>query len=272
MRQGVIPDEWKISRVTPLPKSYPPTSVENDVRPISITNTIAKSAEKFLSRWFDDFFEKHLDRNQFGSTASRSTTHALIKITHEIFKASEDSNNFIRLLFVDFSKAFDLIDHNILLQKFTDYDFPPHLTVWSLAFLQNRQQFVKIGNHQSELQVTNAGTPQGTISGPNDFKLLINDLSFDLDYAKYVDDTTVLSVSSNPTDNSLQLAANHLVNWTAHNHMIVNGSKTKEMLIHFGSLDNNLIPPITINSASTERVVTFKLLGVISSDLSWVHM
>jgi len=88
--------------------------------------------------------------------------------------------------------------------------------------------------------VSNAGTPQGTISGPNDFKLLINDLSFELDYAKYVDDTTVLSVSSNPADNSLQLAANHLVDWTTHNYMIVNECKTKEMLIHFGSVDNNL--------------------------------
>jgi len=171
---------------------------------------------------------------------------------------------------VDFSKAFDLIDHNILLQKFKDYSFPAHLTVWSLEFLKDRQQFVKIGNDHSKCRVSNAGTPQGTISGPNDFKLLINDLSFELDYAKYVDDTTVLSVSSNPADNSLQLAANHLVDWTTHNHMIVNECKTKEMLIHFGSVDNNLVPSISINAIPIERVTTFKLLGVmISADLSW---
>ena len=123
---------------------------------------------------------------------------------------------------------------------------------------------------QSALRVANAGIPQGTISGPNDFKLLINDLKFDLDYAKYVDDTTVLSVSLNPNDNSLQLAADHLVNWTSHNHMVVNESKTKEMLIYFGSSDKDLVPPILVNDLAIGRVTTFKLLGVIiSSDLSW---
>jgi hypothetical protein len=61
---------------------------------------------------------------------------------------------------------------------------------------------------------THAGTPQGTLAGPNDFKLLINDLTFDKEYIKYVDDTTVLSVSTNPQNSSLQVSADHLVEWT----------------------------------------------------------
>ena len=73
---------------------------------------------------------------------------------------------------------------------------PEHVTVWSLDFLNDRKQFVKIGESVSSTTVFRAGTPQlGTVSGPNDFKLVINDLSFNTAYAKYVDDTTVLSVS-----------------------------------------------------------------------------
>ena len=198
VRQGVVPDCWKISRVTPLPKQHPPSTIEQDFRPIAITNTTAKIAEKFIAQWFNEHFETFLDKNQFGCTSNRSTTHALIKLTHEIFRASENSNNFIRILFVDFTKAFDLIDHNVLLNKFIDYDFPPHISVWSLSFLHDRQQFTKVAGAISSAQRSNAGTPQGTLSGPNDFKLLINDLKFDLPYVKYVDDTTTFSISIDP--------------------------------------------------------------------------
>jgi len=97
-------------------------------------------------------------------------------------------------LFVDFSKAFDLVDHNILLNKFIDSKFPPHITAWSLAFLQDRKQFVRLNSQQSTIQSFNAGTPQGTIAGPNDFQMLINDLRFGIHYAKFVDDITMSSV------------------------------------------------------------------------------
>ena len=98
-------------------------------------------------------------------------------------------------MFVDFSKAFDLIDHNVLLQKFLQYEIPQHVLVWYLDFLTNRRQFVRIGDSISNIVTTNAGTPQGTITGPDDLKLLINDLNFDLEYIKYVDDTTAVSMA-----------------------------------------------------------------------------
>ena len=130
---------------------------------------------------------------------------------HELFVASDCSKNIIRILFVDFSKAFDLIDHNILLNKFNGNDVPEHVTVCSLDFLNDRKQFVKIGESVSNTTVFRAGTPQSTMSGPNDFKLITNDLSFNTAYAKYVDDTTVLSVSKNVNDDTLKACADHLV-------------------------------------------------------------
>jgi len=85
---------------------------------------------------------------------------------HELFVASDCSQNIIRILFVHFSKAFDLIDHNILLNKFVSNGVPEHVTVWSLDFLNDRKQLVKIGESVSSTTVIRAGTPQGTVSSP----------------------------------------------------------------------------------------------------------
>jgi hypothetical protein len=164
-----------------------------------------------------------------------------------------------------------VLDHNVLLQKFLDYDFPPHIIAWSMSFLHERSQYVRIRNRNSCCRALHAGTPQGTLSGPNDFKLLINDLSFDIDYAKYVDDTTIVSFSEDPNDRSLQSAADHLIDWCSLNGMTINTKKTKEMLIYFGKKFNKeSFSPLEINEEFIERVNSFKLLGVIfSSDLSW---
>ena len=121
------------------------------------------------------------------------------------------------------------MDHNILLRKFLANDFPPHVAVWSLSFLQDRRQFVKVGKISSASCRSHAGAPQGTLCGPGVFKLLINDLRFDLPYAKYVDDTTIVSVSDEPSDYSLQSASAQLCDWRDLNGMKINEKKTNGM-------------------------------------------
>jgi hypothetical protein len=100
--------------------------------------------------------------------------------------------------------------------------------------LEKRLQYVRIGSHVSDVRELNAGAPQGTIAGPNDFKVLIKDLHFELQYIKYVDDATVASVSRDPYNPALQGAADYLVNWSNINDMLINTKKTKVMLFHFG--------------------------------------
>ena len=100
---------------------------------------------------------------------------------------------------------------------------------------KKKGKFVRIGNCVSDVVVTNAGAPQGTRAGPNDFKVLINDLSFESPYVKYVDDVTVAATSTNPLDNNMQLEVDKLVEWCVDNRMRLNTSKTKEMIIYFGN-------------------------------------
>ncbi len=238
---------------------------------LSPVQFFAGVAERIVSRFFNEHFEQYQDPNQFGVTKDRSTVLALVKFCHFLFHASDNRTNFIRVLFVDFTKAFDLINHNVLYKKFTAYEFPTWLTVWSLAFLNERTQFVKSGDVTSSCRVTNAGAPQGTHAGGNDFKLLINYLNCYAYCIKYVDDVSMANVSSDPFDQSMQLAVNGLLEWSRVNTLNINSKKTKEMILHFGRRFNiNTIPNLVVSDSVIERVDEFKLLGiVIRADLNW---
>ena len=138
--------------------------------------------------------------------------------------------------------------------------------------LNDRLQFVKLGNSSySDTGCTNAGTPQGTLSGPMNFKVIINDLSFDEEYIKYVDDETVATVNPDPLDDSLQIVGNELDAFCPVNGMVVNTKKTNEMLIYFGhKYPTSSIPCIQINGREIQRVSIYKLLGVVLNDrLTW---
>ena len=105
---------WKAAEVIPIPKVHPPTSIQNDLRPISLLPTAAKV---FVTDWLTPYLEPYLDNNQFGCHPERSTTHALISVLHK-WMATLDNKGSVRTVFFDFRKAIDLVNHNILFRKF----------------------------------------------------------------------------------------------------------------------------------------------------------
>ena len=127
-RTGCAPEQWKIARVTPIPKVMPPIVLQSDLRPISITSSVAKIAELFICQFFNEHFDPLVDCNQFGCTRNSSATLTLVKLSHLLFTSSDVSGNFIRILLNYFSKSFDLVDSNILLDKFVKCSFPSHIT------------------------------------------------------------------------------------------------------------------------------------------------
>ena len=110
-----------------------------------------------------DFMEDSLDPHQFGSLKGSSTTHALVELVHQWQQALDTPGKMVRVLMLDFSKAFDRVDHTILLDKLANLGLPNFIVKWMTSFLCRRQQRVKIGQYVSDWSTINAGVPQGTL-------------------------------------------------------------------------------------------------------------
>jgi hypothetical protein len=269
-RDSYVPQIWKSANTIPLPKTSPVLNIQKDLRPISLTPILCKGIEYYARDWFMDIFKSQIDEYQYGSQSECSTVIALAQLFHNWLLNLDSGKNVVRILLVDFSKAFDLVDHNILINKVSKTGAPEFLISWLHSFLCGRQQRVKIGSTFSKWTPLNAGVPQGTLLGPSTFLLHINDLKTDCNSVKYVDDTTIWETCDKRGENSnIQNAANQTFTWCQTNNMRLNTDKTKEMLIDFSKKPFN-IKPICMNDSDIERVKSTKLLGVIiNNTLTW---
>ena len=145
-----------------MPKVSPPTSIQNDLRPISLLPTLVKVFESFVGRWLLSFLESKLDHNQFGNRRGRSTAHTIISVLHT-WMSCLDSGGSVRTvgLFVDFRKAFDLVNHSILYDKLTKYGISDFLLLWFGSYLSNRQQRVGANQFISSWKELSLTMPQG---------------------------------------------------------------------------------------------------------------
>ncbi len=131
------------------------------------------------------------------------------------------------MLLVDYSKAFDHINDELLIAKLCGMGLPAHLVRWMAAFLIDRQQCVKICDTVSNIGYPNGGVPQGTLSGPKNFLVQINDLQTPCPIFKYVDDSTIFDVCNNTSVPMLQESAVIITDWSRHNDVRINATKTK---------------------------------------------
>ena len=270
-REGYIPSIWKSADVVPVPKVNPPQRLEKDLRPISLTPVICKTQESFMFSWVWDIIKLKIDKGQFGALKGTSSTHALITMVHDWLTATDDckKKKFVHIVLLDYAKAFDHVDANILLAKLQVLDIPDCLLRWIEAFLMDRRQRVKIGNTLSDWLSIWGTVPQGTLLGVMCFLCLINDLSTASTTIKYVDDTTIYHASNDPNDKTLQDSVNEALSWSSKNSMNINSSKTKEMLVSF-SKKTPEVPTIVIQDKEIVRVRECTLLGVILNDrLNW---
>ena len=182
------------------------------------------------------FLKKHdiLYELQFGFRAKHSTTQALISITEKI-RSALDSGNVTCGIFIDLQKAFDTVDHMLLLQKLEHYGIRDNANKWFKSYLTNRKQFVSINGFQSDEALMQFGVPQGSILGTILFLLYINDLNNASRFCTtrlFADDTCLLIKNKNlkQLKKHLNLDLRNVCNWLKANKISLNSSKTEMLL------------------------------------------
>ena len=203
---------------------------------------------------------------------SSSTTHCLVNFLEFIHSHLDKRNTSLAIAFVDFRKAFDLVDHTVVLTKAINLGLHPNLVAWLADFLSGRQQAVRYQGSVSTLQRLTCGVPQGTKMGPLCFLMLINDALTDTPHRwKYVDDSTVgIPINTRAPDYSpLQSTLNKLQAWTEENKVTINHTKT--VVMHFCTSNAAVPPPqLLVGPHPLQVVHSTKLLGVTVDDqLTW---
>ena len=279
LRAGKIPQIWKKSNVTPLPKCKQPKEMK-DYRPIALTSTVMKVFEHVIKERLLHACESKMDENQFAYRARRSTTDACTAMDHIIRKHVDKAGNYCRVLFIDFTSAFNTISPPLLINKLTTLGVPSNLTSLIMSFLSDRQQAVRVGNQYSDYVTTNTGCPQGCVLSPLLFSLYTNDLQSSFNHVKvlkYADDMAFIGLlnHSKPhlSDGYFEFI-DHFVSWCSEQHLLVNSLKTKEMVLNFSrSITSDSIVssnPVFINGVQISNVSSFTYLGTVFNDrLKW---
>ena len=207
--------------------------------------------------------------DQFAFRPSGSTTAALITLMHTIYSMFDQGNDYIRCVLIDYSKAFDVVNHEILLNELGTLGLHDSIFKWIANFLTGRTQAVKIGAFISAFLMITRSIVQGSDLGPYLYILLarrLKLLSAVNAIVKYADDTTL--VVPQHTDCSVEAELQHIANWSCDNKQTINTSKTKEIIFwKFGKSTKHYNIPLIPN---IERVDQVKLLGVLlTSNLSF---
>ena len=273
VKLGKFHEMWKAAIVTPLPKCSKPKNAA-DLRPLSLTSVFAKVFEKIIYSKTKYFWQYSVNSDQFAYRPLCSTTSALTLMTHSWLDfLDKHKQSMIRVIAIDFAKAFDTVDHSLLIGKLCSYDAPYWLVCLLVDYFCNRTQLVRIRGSLSTPGLVTRGIPQGTVLGPVLFSLFTNDL-IPLDKArtiviKYADDQTWSHTISKRSDDLAQIEMDNVFSWCTENRMMLNLGKTKEMVVH-NCQSPPVIQTLVVDGTSIECVQNFRILGLeLQDSLTW---
>ena len=276
LESGIVPTDMKLAKVIPIYKSKIKTDFGN-YRPISLLPASSKILEKIVHQRLYSFCTKHaiLFKNQFGFRSKHSTTNAIAKLYAHVTKSNANKLSTLAV-FLDLSKAFDTIDHNILLSKLKHYGIRGVALEWFRSYLSNRRQFVTYRDTSSEIRDVACGVPQGSVLGPLLFIIYTNDLPNALDNSHcilFADDTTIYCSSNNlcTLRSDIEQDMNSLSDWFCANKLSLNVSKTNFLLFNTKQTHQARdVHELKHGNSTIQRVRTTKFLGIYIDDgLEW---
>ena len=269
---GEIPEALKLQTIIPLFKKGSKSLPEN-YRPVSLTSHLIKLFERVLRRKLIKHIEENnlLSDNQHAFRAGRSCLSQLLQHMDSVLHALENKMN-IDVVYLDFAKAFDEVDHYILMQKVKQFGIKGKLHTWLNNFLTNRYQQVIVNGTLSRKEKVISGVPQGTVLGPLLFLIYINDLESALKHSIlriFADDSKIVKEIVNEEDhNKLQEDLNISLKWALDNNMQLNQKKFQ--LMQYGKNEELKETYTTEDDEILQKEEEVKDLGVhLSEDLSW---
>ena len=263
LEEGKVPEAWKTATIVPVPKKPNPKEM-NDYRPVALTSVPFKCLERIVLERLRKETAKHQDQNQFAYKKGSSTDDAIILLIQNILSHLEKQKTYARVLFIDFSSAFNTIQPHLMLEKLMSMSVDPTIMKFILSFLTNRKQKVRVGQTFSSEKTTNTGAPQGYVLSPVLFTLYTADCKSEDILIKFADDTSLTGLISND-ESRYRESIENLKEWCDNNFLELNVSKTKEVVVDFRRKSSEL-EPVTLKSEPVERVSLYKYLGVTIDD------
>jgi hypothetical protein len=275
LTSGIFPDELKTAKILPIYKKEDEHFFDN-YRPISLLPSISKVFEKIAHQQLFSYLSRNklLYKHQYGFREDHSTELAVLEFLDRIY-SHLDAGNIPISVFLDLSKAFDTIDHNILCSKLTHYGIGGTELNWFRSYLTDRSQYVSYNGSCSELNKITTGVPQGSILGPLLFTIYMNDICYASNFHSilYADDTTLINpICTHDSAEIINEELNKVCNWLAVNKLSLNAKKTKYMTFHWhqNTAASLIRPIIQIQGHKIDKVSHFKFLGItLDTNLNW---
>ena len=280
LNTGLFPDKLKIARVKPLYKKDD-DHLFNNYRPISLLPAISKIFEKVIFIQLYAYFanNKLFFSSQYGFRSEHSTEFAALELVDRIIQQL-DQKEIPFSIFLDLSKAFDTLDHNILLEKLTYYGVSGMSNSLIKNYLTNRKQFVEFDGVKSDMLNISTGVPQGSVLGPLLFIIYLNDISKASEIFKlicYADDTSIFSTLGSFKSNTTVTKSDTMINeelekincWLKVNKLSLNIDKTK-FVVFYPHQKRVIKPDLFIDGIKIDCISSFNFLGITINDkMSW---
>ena len=288
LSSGIFPSNLKVAKVIPIFKNKGEPTEFGNYRPISLLNVISKFFERVIYNQIYAYFTNNnlFFNSQYGFRTKHSTEDAAIELIDQVHKVFENNpEDHVVSVFLDLSKAFDTIDHEIMLKKLAHYGITGAALQWFRSYLSDRKQFILYDDLESDLLNITVGVPQGSILGPLLFLIYINDASRATQALKFVhfaDDTTLFqniaffsgsesSLTQSQVERRINVELKSVYDWLCVNKLSLNVSKTRCIVFKNPKYPTVCKPyEFEINNEKIKCVSEFNFLGIMLDEfLSW---